>query len=145
LLLLWLERGEERFMEGEKSATVKKIKLSRLMNGALFGIGFLLSPLSWWNDLFVNIPIAYVIAQVFNLLDHRLFIVSFVGAYWATNVLGFLLMHIGGESLFRKVPPQKIRWRYFIMASTGYTLLIFLLAQIGFVKSPMAFLKQFLP
>jgi hypothetical protein len=132
-------------MEGEKSATVKKIKLSRLMNGALFGIGFLLSPLSWWNDLFVNIPIAYVIAQVFNLLDHRLFIVSFVGAYWATNVLGFVLMHIGGESLFRKTSPPKIRLRYLLAAATGYTLLILLLTRIGFVKSPMAFLKQFLP
>ena len=31
----------------------------KIKGGVVAMIGFLLSPLSWWNDAFVNIPIAY--------------------------------------------------------------------------------------
>ena len=31
-----------------------------LRGGALVGLGYMLSPLSWWNDLFFNLPIALV-------------------------------------------------------------------------------------
>ncbi|WFO74979.1 hypothetical protein J4526_07875 [Desulfurococcaceae archaeon MEX13E-LK6-19] len=65
------------------------------VRGVLFTIGYILSPLSWWNDAVVNIPLSYVIASILTLFFGRdLFPLLFVGAYLFTNVLGFLLMHV---------------------------------------------------
>jgi len=35
-----------------------------LTGGVLTTLGFIRSPLSWWNDLFVNLPIAYTVLIV---------------------------------------------------------------------------------
>ena len=66
----------------------KKIK-----GGILATIGFILSPLSWWNDLFVNIPIAYVFGFLFGLISKSLFLPFMIIGYWITNILGVILMH----------------------------------------------------
>jgi membrane protein implicated in regulation of membrane protease activity len=34
----------------------------KVTGGVLAFAGFMLSPLSWWNDLFVNVPLALVFA-----------------------------------------------------------------------------------
>lgn len=36
-------------------------------------IGYILSPLSWWNDAIVNIPIAIVVGTIFSLIDEKFF------------------------------------------------------------------------
>lgn len=36
-------------------------------------VGFVLSPLSWWNDLFVNIPLAYLFAVPFGFISEKYF------------------------------------------------------------------------
>jgi len=42
----------------------------RKVTGGILGlVGFMLSPLSWWNDLFVNVPLALVFC-----LDRQLFL-----------------------------------------------------------------------
>ncbi|MEB3773437.1 MAG: hypothetical protein GSR86_00735 [Desulfurococcales archaeon] len=68
----------------------------RLAGVWIAGVGFILSPLSWWNDLFVNVPLALVISKVLSMLIDvsvsRLFVVS----YWVTNVVGLLLLAVGG-------------------------------------------------
>ncbi len=42
----------------------------KLRGSFLLGIGYMLSPLSWWNDLFFNLPIAllfgYLVSWVFD-------------------------------------------------------------------------------
>ncbi len=67
---------------------IKKIRWS-----ILWVIGYLLSPLSWWNDLFVNFPIAYVFAFLFWLINRSFFLPTMVLGYWLSNILGFVLMH----------------------------------------------------
>jgi len=71
-----------------------------IKRGALGFIGFILSPLSWWNDIFINIPLAYGFAwSIGKFLDifldvHRyLFAALFITGYFLTNLLGFLLIH----------------------------------------------------
>ena len=44
------------------------IMLKRLRGGFFVVIGFLLSPMSWWNDLFFNLPIAYGFGYLCSLL-----------------------------------------------------------------------------
>jgi len=61
-------------------------------------IGFLLSPLSWWNDLFVNVPLALAFAWVISCFHRGAFAGSFVLGYWLTNVLGLVLMQWGAEA-----------------------------------------------
>ena len=55
------------------------MKLKKLWSATLIFLGFWLSPLSPWNDLFTNIPIAYVFAFVFSFGVDALFIPAFVG------------------------------------------------------------------
>jgi hypothetical protein len=62
-------------------------------------IGYLLSPLSWWNDLFVNVPLALAFAWVVSCFHRGAFMGSFVLGYWLTNVLGLILMQWGAEAV----------------------------------------------
>src|SRR5579871_3379486 len=70
--------------------------------GVLAFVGYMLSPLSWWNDAFVNVPLALAFAWIVTLLykisipggqNHdrakTVFEASWIIGYWITNVLGF--------------------------------------------------------
>ena len=107
----------------------------RLAWGGLFALGFTLSPVSWWNDAVVNLPIAYLAAQLVAALDQRLFLLAFVGAYWATNLVGLLGMHVSARKLLRQTEPR-ISLRRFCLISLLYTLLIVALAQFKWIRSP---------
>jgi len=65
----------------------------------LIFIGWILSPFTFWNDALVNIPIAYFCASVVALLSEKLFFVSFLAAYWLTNIVGVVMMGEGIRSL----------------------------------------------
>ena len=72
-------------------------------SGSVLGtIGFLLSPLSWWNDLLVNVPLAVGFAWVVSLFFPGWFKASVIVGYWLSNVLGFWLMHKGAEQFLAK-------------------------------------------
>jgi len=75
-----------------KKRTCKKEKIK---GSVLFIIGYMLSPLSWWNDIFVNIPLAYVFALPFGFISRNLFLPAMVVGYWITNIIGLALMHHG--------------------------------------------------
>src|SRR5947207_2843534 len=73
-----------------------------LVQGSVMGvIGFILSPLSWWNDAFVNIPLAIGFGWLIACLYRPLFQPAVVVGYWLTNVLGFVLLHKGAEKMAR--------------------------------------------
>ncbi len=110
--------------------------LRSLAWGSLFAIGFTLSPISWWNDAVVNLPIAYLAAQLVAVLDQRLFLFAFVGTYWATNLIGLLGMHISARKLHRQTEPR-ISLRHFFLISLLYTLLIVALAQFKWIQAPL--------
>ena len=74
----------------------------KFSGGILATIGFLLSPLSWWNDAFVNIPLALVFAWLVSFFYKPAFAVSLIIGYWLTNVVGFVLMHKGARQMFRE-------------------------------------------
>ena len=71
----------------------------RSLGAAVSFIGFMLSPLSWWNDLFVNVPIALAFAWIISLFYKPAFDAALVFGYWLTNVLGFVLMHKGAQKV----------------------------------------------
>ncbi|HZR20354.1 MAG TPA: hypothetical protein VFE51_23930 [Verrucomicrobiae bacterium] len=99
-------------------------------------IGYMLSPLSWWNDAFVNLPLALGFAWIVSLFYKPGFAVSLVIGYWLTNVLGFVLMHKGAQQVLSS-QPKKYSWRHLlkdIAVSLIYTLLIVLLIKLGVLK-----------
>jgi hypothetical protein len=108
----------------------------RLLNTLLIVIGFILSPLSWWNDLLVNLPLSYLLSWPFSLVDERLFLPAFIGAYWLSNLAGFVLMHLG---VYHLLPRQRetFSMRNSVLVSLAYTLLIVLLVWQGWLVSPI--------
>jgi len=98
--------------------------------------GFMLSPLSWWNDLFVNVPIAIAFAWVVSLFYRPAFDACVVLGYWLTNVLGFVLMHKGAQKML-KDSDRKYSWRDLardVGVSLLYTALIVALIKFGVLK-----------
>ncbi len=103
----------------------------RQARGGLLGfIGFMLSPLSWWNDLFVNVPLAAGAAWVVAWFHPPAFQAAAVVAYWMTNVLGFVLMHKGAREVMGPTDKPINRRRELLVdagVSLAYTALILLL------------------
>ncbi len=64
-------------------------------------LGYILSPLSWWNDLLVNIPIALLAANVIHSVMGVSRELLFIAVYWLTNVVGLILMVAAGEGAVR--------------------------------------------
>ena len=108
----------------------------KLSGGTLAFIGFMRSPLSWWNDLFVNIPLALAFAWLVSLFWPAVFTASFVLGYWLTNVLGLVLMQKGAQQALSETPKPYTRRQLAadLGISLAYTLLIVALIQHGVLK-----------
>ena len=112
----------------------------RRTKGAIVAaVGWLLSPLSWWNDLVVNVPLAYLFSLPFSLLDERLYVPSFALGYWSTNVLGFVLLHKGAAGM---LSARRASLRKDLLIATGYTIVIAVAASLGWLPSPALLLEK---
>ena len=121
-----------------KQKIVKKIR-----GGILSTIGYILSPLSLYNDLFVNIPLAYIFAFPFGLISKTLFMPSMILGYWLTNVLGFMLMHRGINDITSKEQKQHTRKEITkdIIISIVYTLIVIVFIKVGWLKFPLEYFQ----
>lgn len=99
-------------------------------------IGYILSPLSWWNDLVINLPLAYVVALPIGALSKKLFFPTLIVGYWLTNLLGFVLMHQGLKSVFAHRQQKSLRQELgkIILISLGYTILLVVAVKLGWLK-----------
>jgi hypothetical protein len=111
--------------------------------GILAIVGYLLSPLSWWNDAFINLPLAVGFAWVAGFLypparEKSVFEALIIIGYWLTNVAGFILLHKGGEKIWSG-KPQPFTWKSLlkdVVISLLYTTLIVVLVKWGWVHPP---------
>lgn len=110
-------------------------------------IGFILSPLSWWNDLYVNVPIAYGLAWLVSFLYRPAFLHAFIAFYWATNLWGFILIHKGMGKIIQNNNARKISARRSlakdIIISIVYTGLIILLVKLEIIKPVDEYIDMF--
>ena len=74
----------------------KTLTARRLLYSTSAVVGYILSPLSWWNDLVVNVPLAMIIAGVLNHITGLDMNLLFVASYWLTNIVGLAMMITGG-------------------------------------------------
>jgi hypothetical protein len=108
----------------------------KIGGGVLALVGYLLSPLSWWNDLFINVPLALAFAWVVSFFYRPLFEPCLIVGYWLTNVLGFVLMHKGAQTALSE--KRQSYSRRDLLRDLGisllYTALILVLIKIGVLK-----------
>ncbi len=64
-------------------------------------IGFILSPLSWWNDAFVNIPISVALGALISRLLGLPTDISVAAVYAATNIIGMIMLLVGGSGALK--------------------------------------------
>jgi len=104
----------------------------------LVSLGYLLSPLSWWNDLFFNLPIAYGFAYLFNWIFVDAFLILTVIGYWLSNLLGILMMQWGTIDLFLEERQSNLKRDILLglAGSTIYTLVIILLLYWDIIQTP---------
>ena len=115
----------------------------KLTGGIVSFIGFMLSPLSWWNDLFVNIPLAVAFAWFVSLFYKPAFEASLILGYWLTNVLGFVLMHKGAQALLSEKGKYSRRDLLRDLGiSLAYTALIILLLALGILQPVQNYFKK---
>jgi len=118
--------------EEQSKGTRKRSRTRRIPGligrGVVGTVGFLLSPLSWWNDLVVNFPLAYGFAwltgrciNLFMAVHKWLFVNLFVAGYFITNLLGFLMIHY---SVFGFKRGGRFSLKKQLAVSAAYTLAI---------------------
>lgn len=114
--------------------------LDKIKNGTLVLIGYLLSPLCWWNDLIFNLPIAYGFGRLIACLHADFFLPAAMIGYWLSNLLGILLMQFGAKKLIAGEQQQR-NWqkdlRNGLLSSTVYTLVILALIHFQVLEMPM--------
>lgn len=113
----------------------------RLFNFSLITIGFILSPLTWWNDLVVNVPLAYLISTPFSLISSELFLPAFIISYWLTNLTGFVLLHWGSQGLINnKYYTPNLKQSLII--SFVYSTIIIIMVIVGWLESPSTYINK---
>jgi len=117
-----------------------------ISGGILATIGYLLSPLSWWNDLYLNIPLAYAGAWLVRLVYNPAFLPAFIVCYWITNIAGLVLMHKGIRKIAEK---EEIKRSYTkrdllkdIALSLGYTVIIVILVKLNILRPIEEYLNR---
>ena len=113
---------------------------------SIFFLGWILSPLTFWNDSFVNIPLAYLCASlVFGLahFDARTsvkvdFLFLVLVFYWLTNILGLVIMFLSGRQMARGEAFTKQALLKTVLTILIYSIILVILGNIGVLK-PVSF------
>lgn len=96
------------------------------------GLGYLLSPLCWWNDIIFNLPIAYGFGWLCHLISPSFLIPGTIIGYWISNVIGMLMIQFGAANLMdNQSQTRNVKKELFtgLVSSTLYTLVIVALIQ----------------
>jgi hypothetical protein len=105
----------------------------------------MLSPLSWWNDAFVNLPLALAFAWLVSVIYAPAFRAAVVVGYWLTNVLGFVLMHKGAQKLLSSETQKPYSRRDVlrdVFISLLYTALILVLLKLKILQPIREYFPQ---
>ena len=121
----------------------KQTNKFKIRGGILATLGYLLSPASWYNDLLINIPLAYLFAFPFGLISEKLFTPFMIIGYWLTNIAGFMLMHYGVKNMTSNNKSSYSRKEITkdILISILYTLFVVLLVKVWWLKFPFEYFR----
>ena len=123
--------------------------LRNLRGGLLLLVGYLLSPLCWWNDLIFNLPIAYGFGALCNWVYPGALLPGAIAGYWLSNIVGILMMQFGAIDVLQQATqveakstqPRSLKQELLtgIVTSTIYTLIVLALVQLKILDAPNLF------
>ena len=99
-----------------------------------FIFGWLLSPLTPWNDAILNIPIAYLLANFISRFMPNSFGFIFLACYWLTNLVGVIMILWSGHRLIKDRPLQVHSVKLIWIWTFAFSLLILLFLWLGWIK-----------
>lgn len=108
--------------------------MSAFIRNTAFFIGWMLSPLTFWNDAFVNIPLSYGLA----CLLRRVIDVDFAGLvlvlYWLSNIIGLYMMYASGR-LILKSRGEVVKQILALLGTCAlYSAILIALAKFGILR-----------
>ncbi|WP_199307429.1 hypothetical protein [Alkalinema sp. FACHB-956] len=136
-LNLFRSLPEDSGISAARGGTIWK----RLLGGGLVVIGYLLSPLCWWNDLIFNLPVAYGIGYLCSLVSQDWLLPGAIVGYWLSNVVGILLMQAGVFEIAHNGTQERNFKKDLLsglLTSTLYTAAILVFLQLGILDSPLS-------
>jgi hypothetical protein len=117
----------------------KEVWFKKIRGGLLLAIGYLLSPLCWWNDIFFNLPIAYAFGYICSWLSPDLLFPCTIVGYWFSNIAGILLMQLGTLDVLADKPKEKNLKKELLtglVSSTVFTVVIVALIHFNVLETP---------
>ncbi|MEG4961159.1 MULTISPECIES: hypothetical protein [unclassified Microcoleus] len=117
----------------------KEVRFKKIRGGLLLAIGYLLSPLCWWNDIFFNLPIAYAFGYICSGLSPDLLFPGTIVGYWLSNIAGILLMQFGAVDVFADKPKEKNLKKELLtglVSSTVFTIVVVALIHFNVLDTP---------
>ncbi|MEG4573932.1 hypothetical protein QUA56_14730 [Microcoleus sp. N3A4] len=128
-----------------EAKSFQEVWFKKIRGGLLLGIGYLLSPLCWWNDIFFNLPIAYAFGYICSGLSPDLLFPCTIVGYWLTNIAGILLMQFGAVDVFADKPKEKNLKKELLtglVSSTAFTIVVVALIHFNVLDTPDFFSSQ---
>ena len=122
-----------------------EVWFKKIRGGLLLAIGYLLSPLCWWNDIFFNLPIAYAFGYICSWLSPDLLFPCTIVGYWLSNIAGILLMQLGTLDVLADKPKEKNLKKELLtglVSSTVFTVVIVALIHFNVLETPDFFADQ---
>ena len=123
--------------------------LKNIRGGLLLLVGYLLSPLCWWNDLVFNLPIAYLFGALCDWVYPGSLLPGAIAGYWLSNIVGILMMQFGAIDVLKQATqaeadstqPRSLKKELLmgIVTSTVYTLIVLALVQLKILDAPNLF------
>ena len=78
--------------------------IKKILFLVLFFTGWILSPFTWWNDAFVNLPLSYIISNLIIKSNKQAFLPVFLFSYLLTNILGLFLIFFSADRISENRP-----------------------------------------
>ncbi|HLO50372.1 MAG TPA: hypothetical protein VK211_18290 [Kamptonema sp.] len=132
-------------LQQAQAESFRQVLWKKIRGGLLVTIGYLLSPLCWWNDLIFNLPIAYVFGYICSLFSPDLLVPCSFAGYWLSNIAGIILMQLGAVDILQGKPQERNLKKDLLMgvaSSTAYTIAILALIQFKIIELPSLFFPE---
>ena len=94
----------------------------------------MLSPLTFWNDVFVNIPISYLLASLAIRFIKADFLFLVLVFYWISNGIGILMMYFSGKSIMQDKSNRLHALATLLITIVIYSIIIIILNRTGILK-----------
>lgn len=132
-----------RELEATTEFELKGISFRKVRGWLLFAIGWLLSPLCWWNDLIFNLPVAYGFGYMCSLFSSGWLLPGTIVGYWFSNLIGILLMQAGAIEVFQ-AQERNLKKELFwgVVSSSIFTIVVVSLIQFNILDVPVDLLLR---